>query len=204
MKRDELQNIWKKADCKIEIKSQLELNDILEIKMKNIMKKYFFVNYISVFVGLILIVLLVYACIKRSYDQYYLINNIVLCIITSLSVIVGIWSYCKMNNNKMGLPLKDWLRYRIRTIEKAQKRYSLRCILILFIILPYYLSFSVYFMNRPFMDVIYNEQFYISFLIVFCGGSFSALYAIRNMRAYSQKHLDKLRRLYNEFELSLS
>lgn len=200
MKRDELQNIWRKGDGSIEMKSSEELNRILDAKMKVIMKKHFFVNFISVSVGIILITLLIYAGIKRSYDSYYMINNIILCIIVSCCVIMGILSYSRMNNNKKGIPLRDWLKYRIQEISKSQKRYPVRCLFAFFMVLPCYLSFFVYFINRPFIEVIHSEQFYPSFLIVFFSGTFSALLAIRNIKVYHQKNLDKLKKLYNELE----
>jgi hypothetical protein len=200
MKRDELQNIWHRGSSNIETQSVDELNMMLEQRVARVMRKHFFINYISVSVGLTLIALLIYSGIKKSYDTYYLINNIVLCFITAMFVAFGIWSWYKMNYNPIGLSLKDWIKYRINELSKSQKRYPVRYLFAVLVILPYYLSFFVYFINRPFIEVIYSEQFYTSFLIVFFSGSFSALFAIRNIKTYNQKNLKKLKKLYNELE----
>lgn len=198
MKRDELQNIWHKGSSNIETQSVEDLNLLLEKKVAKVMRKHSFINYVSITVGLTLVVLLIYAGIKRANDTYYLINNMALCFVVAIFVASGIWSHYKMNYNTIGLPLRDWLRYRINEISKSQKMYPVRYFFAILIILPCYLSFFVYSINRPFIDVVANEQFHLSFLIVFIGGSFSSFLAMRNVSLYKKKILESLKDLYNQ------
>ncbi len=198
MKRDELQNIWHKGSCNIETQSVEDLKKLLEKKVAKVMRKHSFINYVSISVGLTLVVLLIYGGIKRAADSYYLMNNMVLCFVVTIFVALGIRSHYKMSHNTMGLPLRDWLRYQINEISKSQKMYPVRYFLAIMMILPCYLSFFVYSINRSFIDVVTNEQFHFSFLVVFIGGSVSCLLAMRNISLYKKKILENLKDLYNQ------
>lgn len=196
MKKNRLQDIWQQGSSNIERQTVEQLNAYLEGKVAKVMRKHFFVNYISITVGLLMIVLLIYAGVNKAYDIYYLINNIILCFIIIIFVVSTIRAYYKMNYNTIGLPFRDWLRYRINELSKFQKSYSIRYLCAVLIILPSYLSFFVYFVDRPFLKVLMSEQFYFSYFIVFIGGSFSAFLAIWNIRRYNKKILETLKDLY--------
>lgn len=196
MKKNRLQDIWQQGSSSIEKQTEEQLNTILEGKVAKVMRKHFLINYISIAVGLLLVVLLIYAGVRKASDTYYLINNIILCFIVILFVVSTIRSYYKMNYNTIGLPFRDWLRYRINEFSKFQKSYYVRYLFAILIILPSYLSFFVYFVDRPFIRVLMSEQFYFSYFIVFIGGAFSAFLAIWNIRLYNKKILEKLKDLY--------
>ncbi|MFR0677632.1 hypothetical protein [Dysgonomonas mossii] len=196
MKRDNLQDIWHKGSSNIEAQSSEDLKKLLEKKVVKAMRKHSFINYISILVGVTLFVLLIYSGIKRANDTYYLINNMVLCFIVAVFVVSGIRSHYKMNYNTMSLPLRDWLRYRINEMSKSQKMYPVRYFLAILMILPCYLSFFVYSINRSFLDVVTNEAFFPGFLIVFISGSFSSFLAMRNVSLYKKKILKSLQEMY--------
>lgn len=196
MKRDNLQDIWHKGSSNIEAQSSEDLKKLLEKKVVKVMRKHSFINYISILVGVTLFVLLIYSGIKRANDTYYLINNMVLCFIVAVFVVSGIRSHYKINYNTMSLPLRDWLRYRINEISKSQKMYPVRYLFAILMILPCYLSFFVYSINRSFLDVVTNQAFFPGFLIVFISGSFSSFLAMRNVSLYKKKILKSLQEMY--------
>lgn len=198
MKRDNLQDIWHKGSSNIEAQSAEDLKNLLEKKVVKVMRKHSFIDYISISVGITLFVLLVYAGIKRANDTYYLINNIMLCFVVAVFVVSGIRSHYKINYNTMSLPLRDWLRYRINEISKSQKMYPVRYFFAILMILPCYLSFFVYSINRSFLDVVTNQEFFPAFLIVFISGSFSSLLAMRNISLYKKKILKSLKKMYDQ------
>ena len=120
----------------------------------------------------------------------------VLCFIVGVFVVSGIRSHYKMNYNTMSLPLRDWLRYRINEMSKSQKMYPVRYFFAILMILPCYLSFFVYSINRSFVDVVTNQAFFPAFLIVFVSGSFSSFLAMRNISLYKKKILKSLKKMY--------
>lgn len=196
MKRDNLQDIWHKGSSNIETQSAEDLKKLLEKKVAKVMRKHSFINYISISVGITLLVLLIYAGIKRVNDTYYLINNMVLCFVVAIFLVSGVWSHYKMNYNTMSLPLRDWLKYRINEMSKSQKMYPVRYFFAILMILPCYLSFFVYSINRSFVDVVTNQAFFPGFLIVFISGSFSSFLAMRNVSLYKKKILKSLQEMY--------
>lgn len=202
MKKNSLQDIWKKAGYKANVYSQEELDKILNSKMKEIMKKHFRINALSISIGIVAVALLAYAAINRSNDIYYVINNIVACIIILLCVGFATWSFYKMNVNTMCLPLKDWLAYRIKalSISQSRTRYVIRFFIMILIFILLFLSFFVYFINRPLVDVITNRELDPALIIGCAGGAITSLVFFGNIKTYYSKSLAQLKDLYNQFD----
>lgn len=202
MKKNNLQDIWKKAGYKANVYSQEELDKILNSRMKEIMKKHLRINALSISIGIVAAALLIYAAINRSNDIYYVINNIVACIIILLCVVFAIWSFYKMNVNTMCLPLKDWLAYKIKalSISQSRTRYMIRFFTMILIFILLFLSFFVYFINRPLVDVITNRELHPALMIGFAGGVITSLVFLRNIKVYYNKSLAQLKDLYNQFD----
>ncbi|MFV0419723.1 MAG: hypothetical protein ACK5KT_13460 [Dysgonomonas sp.] len=202
MKQDKLQSIWRRSLYNTKIYSQEELDKILSSKMEVIMKKHLRLNALSIFTGLIAVVLLIYAAIERSSDIYYIVNNIIACVIVALCVVFAIWSFYKMNVNSLCLPLKDWLAYRMKalSISQSRARYTIRFFTMILIFILLFLSFFVYFINRPLVDVITNRELHPALIIGFAGGIITSLVFFRNIKTYYSKSLAQLKDLYNQFE----
>lgn len=202
MKQDKLQNIWKRSLYNTKIYSQEELDKMLSSKMEAIMKKHLRINALSIFSGLIAVVLLIYAAVERSSDTYYVVNNIIASVIVALCVVFAIWSFYKMNVNTTYLPLKDWLAYRIKalSISQSRTRYIIRFFSMILIFTLLFLSFFVYFINRPLVDVITNRELHPALIIGFAGGIITSLIFFKNIKAYYNKSVVQLKDLYNQFE----
>jgi hypothetical protein len=198
MENDELQKIWKNVDSEINQKTKDELNLLLTSKTKQTLNKFLVIISISILVSLGLLIYLTITSLNRQNDLIYLTNNITLGMITITSLISGLWSWYKFQNNKYNQPLKNWLEIRINILTKwLTGKYSK---LYLFIIPLLYvlivLSIHVYFENKPFIDVLKTEESIIGLIVGAPIGLFVSYYAARKIRKIQLQNLEFLKDLY--------
>lgn len=199
MENNELQKIWKTIDSEICYKSTDELNLLLMSKTKQTINKFLIIISISVFVCISVLVFLTVASLNRLNDHLYVINNVTLAIVTIISLVSGLYSWYKIQNNRYNQPLKDWLYARINLLSKwLTGRFSkLHLFIIPFIYISTVLSIHVYFENKSFIDVVTTEESIIGLIIGFPIGLFAAYIASREIRRYQLNNLQFLEDIYD-------
>ena len=198
MKNNELQKIWKTVDTEINQKSRDELNWLLTSKTKQTINKFLVITGISVFVCIGLLIYLTITSLNRQNDLIYLINNTTLGIITIISLISGLLSWYKLQNNKYNQPLKNWLEDRINFLSKwlTGRLSKLYIFLMPLLYLLTVLSIHVYFEHRSFIEVMNSEESVIGLIVAAPVGLFVSYFAINKIRKYQLKNLDFLKDLY--------
>lgn len=198
MENLELQKIWKTIDNEINPKSKDELNLLLKSKAKQTLNRFIVIISTSILTSVGLVVFLLVTAIRRQDDLLYLINNATLGFLAIVSLISGVLSWYKIQNNKFSLSLKDWLDERISLISKwLTGKFSK---LYLFVIPTLYvltvLSIHVYFENRSFIDVLNTEESVVGLIIAAPIGLFVSFFTGRKIRRYQLENLNFLRDLY--------
>ena len=198
MENLELQKIWKTIDNEINPKSKDELSLLLKSKAKQTLNKFIVILSTSLLTSVGLIIFLLITALKRQDDLIYLINNAVLGLLVIVSLISGILSWYKIQNNKFSLPLKDWLSERISLLSKwltgeFSKLYFF-VIPILYVLTV--LSIHVYFENKSFIEVLNTEESIIGLIVAAPIGLFVSFFAVRKIRRYQLQKLNFLKDLY--------
>jgi len=198
MENNELQKIWKTINAEINQKSKDELNLLLKSKSNQTINKFLIIISISIFICVGLLVYLMITSLNRQNDLIYLVNNATLGIITLISLISGLLSWYKIENNRYNQPLKNWLEERIYILSKwLTGRYSK---LYLFIIPLLYaltvLSIHVYFEDKLFLEVINTEESIIGLIVGTPIGLFVAYFGARKIRKYQLTNLEFLKDLH--------
>ena len=198
MENTELQEMWKNIDNEINYKSKDELSLLLKSKVKQTLNKFLVIMSFSILTSIGLLTFLLITSINRQGDLVYLINNIILGIITIISLIFGLLSWYKIQSNKFNQSLKDWLNERINLLSKwLTGRYSkLYLFLIPLLYILIVLSIHVYFENKTFIEVMKTEESIVGLIIAAPIGLFVSFFSVRKIRKYQLKNLDFLKDLY--------
>ena len=199
METNELQNLWKKADQEINLKSAAELNQILATKFRKTMNKFLVILGTDVIVCVGLIVFLVITAFNRQGDILYQVNNLILGLITLTALLVSILSWKKIHDNKYNLSVKDWLQQRIKLLSgwllgKYSKLY-IAIIPILLVLIN--LSIHVYYEYKPFITVMKDGESIYGLIVGFAVGLVVSLYAMTKIRKYQINNLEYLKTLYS-------
>jgi hypothetical protein len=198
MENNELQKIWKTIDTEIHQKSKNELNLLLTSKARQTVNKFLVIMGISIVVCTGLLIYLIITSLNRQNDLIYLINNATLGIVTILSLISGLLSWYKIQNNKYNQPLKNWLEERISLLSKwlTGKFSKLYLFLIPLLYVLTILSIHVYFEYKSFIEVMNTEESVIGLIVATPIGLFVSYFAVNKIRKYQLKNLDFLKDLH--------
>jgi len=199
MENIELQKIWKNSDREIHQKSKEELNLLLASITRNTINKFLYVMGAGILSALGLLIFLTFTSLNRLDDPIYLINNITLGIISLISIVSGLMSWYKLQNNEPNQSLRNWLEVRINHFSKLLNgKFNKLYIFILPIIYALtVLSIHVYFENKPFLDVLGTEESMIGLIIGTPIGLFISFFAVRKIRKHELTNLEFLNDLYN-------
>lgn len=198
MENIELQNIWKTIDNEINPKSKDELSLLLKSKAKQTLNKFIVILSTSILTSVGLIIFLLITALKRQDDLIYLINNAVLGLLVIVSLISGVLSWYKIQNNKFSLPLKDWLSERISLLSKwlTGKFSKLYFFVIPILYVLTVLSIHVYYENKSFIEVLNTEESIIGLIVAAPIGLFVSFFTVRKIRRYQIQNLNFLKDLY--------
>jgi len=198
MENSELQSIWKSFDTDTQQKSIAELNLLLTSKTRQTINKFLTIIGVSIFVCIGLLIYLTITSLNRPNDPIYLANNIVLGVITILSLVSGLWSWYKLQNNSYHQPLKNWLEARIELLSRwLTGRFSkLNLFLIPFLYTLIVFSIHVYFEYKPFLEALHNEESVIGLIVAAPIGLFVSYWSARKIRRYQLQQLDFLKDLH--------
>jgi len=198
MENNELQKIWKTIDTETNQKSIEELNLLLKSKAKQTINKFVIITSISVVISIGVIIFLIVTSINRQDDLLYLINNTALGIITIISLVTGLLSWYKMQNNRYNQSFKNWLEERINLLSAWLtgdfSKFYLLLIPLLYILTV--LSIHVYFENKSFVEVLNTEESVIGLLVATPIGLFVSYYAVRKIRKFQSRNLEFLKDLH--------
>jgi hypothetical protein len=198
MENNELQKIWKTIDTEINQKTINELNLLLTSKTKQTINKFLIIMSISILICVGLLIFLVITSLNRQNDLIYIINNLALGIVTTISLITGLLSWYKIQNNKYNQPLKNWLESRINLLSKwlNGKFSKLYLFLIPLLYVLTVLSIHVYFENKSFIDVLNTEESIIGLIVGAPIGLFVSYLGARKIRKYQLNNLEFLKDLH--------
>jgi len=198
MKTNEIENIWKKIDSEINLKTTEELNQYLSFQTRKTINNFliFMVTDIIVCVGLI--VFLIITAVNRQSDTIYIVNNFALCLITFASLIISLLSMNKLKNNKYNLPLKDWLEQRIKMLSNwlLGKYSKLYIVLIPILMIMLMISIHVYFEYKPFVEVMKDEESIFGQILGLLIGLMVSFFAVNKIRKFQLKSLEFLKHLH--------
>jgi len=199
MKNNELQKIWKTIDTEINQKSKDELNLLLTSKAKRTINKFLVVMSISILICTGLLIYLTITSLNRQNDLIYLINNATLGIVTIISLISGLLSWYKIQNNRYNQSLKNWLETRINLLSKwlTGKFSKLYLFLIPFLYVLTVLSIHVYFENKSFIEVLNTQESIIGLIVGAPIGLFVSYFGARKIRKYQLHNLEFLKDLHD-------
>lgn len=198
MKTNEIENIWKKIDSEINLKTTEELNQYLSSQTRKTINNFriFMVTDIIVCVGLI--VFLIITAVNRQSDLIYIANNYALSLITLASLIISLLSLKKLKNNKYNLPLKDWLEQRIKMLSNwlLGKYSKLYIVLIPILMIMLMISIHVYFEYKPFVEVMKDEESIFGQILGLLIGLMVSFFAVNKIRKFQLKNLEFLKQLH--------
>jgi hypothetical protein len=194
----ELQKIWKTFDNEINYKSKDELNLLLKSKAKQTLNKFLIIISTSTITSIGLIIFLLITSINRQSDLIYLINNSILGVITIISLVLGLYSWRKVQKNKFNLSSRDWLKERINILSKGLtgkfNKLYLFVIPLLYVLIV--LSIHVYFEHKSFVEVLNTKESVIGLIVAAPIGLFVSFFTVRKIRKYQLKNLQFLKDLY--------
>jgi undecaprenyl pyrophosphate phosphatase UppP len=198
MGTDKLQNIWKKIDSEIKLKTIDELDQSLAARTKHTINKFLAFLIIDTIVCVGVIVFLIITALNRRDDTIYLVNNGIICLITIISLVVSIVEWNRLHNNKYNLPLKEWVEERIRLLSKwlLGKHNKFYIILLPFLLLMINMSIHVYYEYRTFLEVLKDKESVYSLIVGFVVGLTVSLIAVKRIRDYQIKNLESLKELH--------
>jgi hypothetical protein len=198
MENDELQKIWKHIDTEISQRSTDELNVLLTSKARQTINKFLFINGTSILICIGFLFFLIVAALNRQTDTIYLVNNLTLATVTTVSLFIGLNLWYQLQNNGYNQPLKSWLDARIKLLSKwlTGKYSSLYLYIIPILYILTVLSIHVYFENKHFMDVLQTEESLFGLIVGTPIGMFVAFYGAIKIRRYQLRKLEFLKDLY--------
>jgi hypothetical protein len=199
MENNEFQNTWKSIDSGIGLKSREELNNLLITKVRKTINKFLCVFGFSILVCTGLIIFLIITALNRKNDLLYQFNNLALALITLIALVSSLYAWYNMQNNRYNQSLKNWLEERILPISKGLtgRFRNLHLVLIPLLYAMTVLSIHVYFEEKPFLEVLRNEESIIALLVGAPIGLFVSFFGARKIRKYHLKNLEHLKELKN-------
>ena len=198
METNDLQNTWKNIDAEIQSKTSIELNQLLTSKTRKTINKFLIFIGIDIIVCVGLIVFLIITALNRPGDLIYQVNNSILGLITLISLIASLYSWNKLQNKELNIPLKSWLEKRINLLSKwLLGKYSKSYIIFMpFLVAMIMLSIHVYYEYKPFVEVMKSEESIYGLIVGFVIGLSVAFYAVNKIRRYQLKNLEFLKEMY--------
>jgi len=199
MENNELVEIWKDSDKDIHQKSKDELKLLLASVTRNTINKFLYIMGAGILSGIGLLIFLTFTSLNRLDDPIYLINNITLGIIATLSIVSGLVSWYKLQDKDPNQPLRNWLELRITHLSILLKG-KFNKLYIVILPLTYaltVLSIHVYFENKPFLEVLGSAEAMIGLIIGTPIGLFVSYFAVRKIRKHELTNLDFLKELHN-------
>ena len=194
MENNELQAIWKTLDTGGQQKSKEELQLLLRSKARHTMNRFVTETLISILISAGLFVYLIITSINRADDMYYLAINIILLVITLISLVSGYLSWKTLRGSPSDQPLKVWLEKRTRVLTKWL--YGRYCKLHLYLIPPLFililLSIHVYFEYKPFLEVLNNAESVTGLLVALPIGLFVSFFTAGRIRRLRKQQLEFL------------
>lgn len=194
MENNELQQIWKQIDGKINIKSSQELRLLLNSKARQMVNRILLIGGVSMAVSIGVLAWLTVTLLQRWFDTWYVINNIFLGVLTIISLISGVIQWKKLQIKNCHQPFAEYLENRVKLLSGWLKgKYNKAYIVLLPLLYCLtVLSIHVYFEEKLFIEVLHTEESVTGLLIGAPIGLFVAFYSIRKIRKYQIRNLEFL------------
>jgi hypothetical protein len=197
MENNDLQKLWNAVDLTKDMRSKEELNLLLGFKARQSMNRILVITVISIFVSVGLLSFLLISSLNRLNDFYYLLNNLVLSLITLFSLFSGVYSWNKLRNTPRNISLKKWLEFRVKLLTRwfKGKYVHFYKFLIPFLYLLIILSIHVYYEEKLMIEVLRSEESLIGLAIGTIAGLSVAYYGVAKIRRYQLQNLEFLKNM---------
>lgn len=195
MENNEFQHTWGNISSGIKQKKKEELDEILRVKVREIMYSDQAIFAFSIVVGFGFMLFLGAISFFRRNDLYFVINNILLALFIIYFQIRKIRMIIRLNQTKAELSVKDWLKYRIDILSHWLFDASVYFIMPIGFVLGL-LSFNVFMASRPYLEIIQDEKFIFHLFGGFIIGLGAALFSMRMIRIKQISNLNRLKDLY--------
>jgi hypothetical protein len=200
MENSDLQKIWKGVDSEISPKSKDELNRLLMAKANQTINKFLAIVIVSVSCCIGLIIWLILASVNRPDDTLFLINNVIIGIITICALAAGINNWIKLQDNRYDQPMKQWLEERIEHLSKNRKRPLARLYILLLPLLCIMITLSihVYYEYMPFIEVLRAGESTAGLAAGITVGIITAFFVNMRLRKFTSANLEFLKELHRQ------
>lgn len=199
MEDKELQKIWRSADSEIYLRSREEINLLLNSVTRQTMNKFLLVLGFGILSSAGLLIFLTVASVNRYGDLLFLINNILLGLIATISLISALASWVRLQKREYHQSLKSWLEEKITYLIKMIRGKSQKIYLIILpiVYILTVMSIRVYFENKPFLEVLQTEEAVIGLIVGAPVGLLVAFLAVRKIHKNQLANLEFLEDLHN-------
>jgi hypothetical protein len=197
MENNELFGAWKNINSGIDVKTKVELNDILKEKVDEIINRDKYILIFSFSIGIGFILFLAAATALRWNDVYYRANNILLCLFVLYFQFRKVQKYFQLNLTNPDLSVKEWMKYRIDILSKWIYDQSV------YFMLPFgfvfaLMSVNVFIAAKPLVEVIQTESSIVSLFFGFIVGLSVAFMSVNKIRKMQLGNLKSLKDMYNQ------
>ncbi len=200
MGKNDLHNAWQSISYLSKAKTRNELAVIIETKAKKAINKFRLITAISGIVSIGLIIFLTLTALNRLNDTWYVLNNILLGLITIASLISALKASYSLSKRDSSISIKQWLKKNIMMISGSlngkYKYLSLLVIPIVFILIL--LSINVYFSNMQYIEVFSSEKSTVALIVGFIIGLTVSFFVERKLHKYHLQNLHYLEELYRK------
>ena len=199
METNDLQNIWKKLDVDLSLKTKEELNQVLTKKSRHTVNQFLAVIAIATLVCVGMITFLSITALNRPEDVFYQLNNLVLGLVTVIALISSLFSWYQLQHKNYELSLRIWLEERIGLLSKwlTGINSKLYFFLIPVIYILTVLSIHVYFEHKAFVEVIQTSESVVGLLVAAPIGLFVSYFLAVKIRKQHSEKLEFLKYLYD-------
>ncbi len=202
MKDEELKTVWGNLGSDKDQVTRGELSDILNRKVKGIKRRFYTVLGISSAVSVVVITLLVKASVDRSSDVLYVWNNVLLGLITLISLVSALYSWYRLGQSRYATSIKESVERdieMIRTSLYGKFRYA-HWIVIPLIYVLLLLSINVYFDGRTFIEVMRSGEAVTALISGLIVGLPVSYFVESRIRKYHKSNLKRLEVLYEKIK----
>lgn len=195
MEANDIKNIWKTGvEENIRSYSEGELNEMI-VKSARKSIKSIYPGIISRFVIIAIIVHIITTLFLGKYSTERMLLNLSVLIVISVSCFLWERSAFKMRKYTNGKPVKEWLEYRIKEIEKSIKfsaKYN-------------WIVYSCSFLSAIGFYILYQIEANVApnilnIIVIPIGIFIYLLIATRSLNRNYQKTIRELKELYKQFE----
>jgi cytochrome c oxidase subunit IV len=192
MENNEFKNLWVEVDGMLTPKSPDELKQILGMKAKKILKRYGTVTLGSIILCVAVVAFSIAGIIKHASDAYYVINNILLSLVTMVYLVYYLILKRKLSYSVIvKLPVLKSIQNVWYVLSGVMKR-KIEMILALFLGLFLMLAIHRYFESTELLSLLKDEETIWGLLLGIAVAAITGVFIFRELHKYFGNELQIL------------